>query len=216
MDRVNLRIDLHVHTRYSRDSVNSFDDINEHCRAMKLDGYAVCDHDSIEGLRIVESSGFVVVPGLEVSAKGAHILCFDPVEVVPSGLSMVDTVERIHAQGATAILAHPYAIPRSFVRFREVEKSGFDAIEVANSAQIPFGVVTALNRGLAEKLSLPQTGGSDSHIPETFGRSYTFVEADSRDPNDIIEAIKKGRTNVVGSGISLGERLLKIWRVHGK
>jgi predicted metal-dependent phosphoesterase TrpH len=196
--------------------VNNFDDINGRCRDLKLDGYAVCDHDSLEALGRVESGGLVVIPGLEVSAKGAHILCFDPVEVVPSGLSIVETVERVHAQGATAILAHPYAIPRSFVRFREVERSGFDAIEVINSAQLPFSFVTACNRGLAEKLGLPQTGGSDSHIPETFGRSYTVVEADSREPDDIIEAIKKGRTRVVGAGISFGERLLTIWRVLGK
>jgi hypothetical protein len=216
MDRLSLRIDLHVHTRYSEDSVNSFDGINRRCREMGFDGYAICDHDSVEGLRRVESGGLVVVPGLEVSAMGAHILCFDPVEAVPSGLSIMETVEKIHAQGATAVLAHPYSIPRSFVRFREVERSGFDAIEVANSAQMPFGIVTARNRGLAENLGLPQTGGSDSHIPETFGRSYTVVEADSREPEDIIEAIKKGRTRVVGAGISVGERLLKVWRVLGK
>lgn len=216
MDRLSLRIDLHVHTRYSRDSVSGFDDLNGRCRDLKLDGYAVCDHDSIEGIGRVESGGLVVIPGLEVSAKGAHVLCFDPVEVVPSGLSIVETVERVHAQGATAVLAHPYAIPRSFVRYREVERSGLDAIEVANSAQLPFGFVTACNRGLAEKLRLPQTGGSDSHIPETFGRSYTVVEADSREPDDIIEAIKKGRTRVVGAGTSFGERLLTIWRVLGK
>ncbi len=196
--------------------MSSFDDINRRCREMGFDGYAICDHDSIEGLRRVESGGLVVVPGLEVSAMGAHILCFDPVEAVPSGLSIMETVEKIHAQGATAVLAHPYSIPRSFVRFREVERSGFDAIEVANSAQMPFGIVTARNRGLAENLGLPQTGGSDSHIPETFGRSYTVVEADSREPEDIIEAIKKGRTRVVGAGISVEERLLKVWRVLGK
>jgi predicted metal-dependent phosphoesterase TrpH len=216
MDRLNLRIDLHVHTLFSRDSVSGFDDINGRCRDLELDGYAVCDHDSIEGLGRVESSGLVVIPGLEVSAKGAHILCFDPVEVVPSGLSMGETVERVHAQGATAVLAHPFAIPRSYVSFREVERSGFDAIEVANSAQLPFGYVAAYNRDLAEKLGLPQTGGSDSHIPETFGRSYTVVEADSREPDDVIEAIKKGRTSVVGAGISFRERLLTIWRVLGK
>jgi predicted metal-dependent phosphoesterase TrpH len=216
MDRLSLRIDLHVHTRFSRDSVSGFDDLNGRCRDLKLDGYAVCDHDSIEGLGKVESGGLVVIPGLEVSAKGAHILCFDPVEVVPSGLSMVETVERVHAQGATAVLAHPYAIPRSFIRFSEVEASGFDAIEVANSAQLPFGFVATRNRGLAEKLGLPQTGGSDSHIPETFGRSYTVVEADSREPDDILDAIRKGRTRVVGAGIGLGERLLTIWRALGK
>ncbi len=111
------------------------------------------------------------------------------------------------------MLAHPYAIPRSMVRLREAEGAGFDAIEVANSAQIPFDFVMGWNRDLAEKLGLPQTGGSDSHIPETFGRAYTIVESASREPEDVIKAIKEGRTNVVGQGIGLGDRLRRIWRV---
>ena len=218
MDRLKLRLDLHVHTRCSRDSVNSIEEINRRCRDLSLDGYAVCDHDSIDSLTEAEASsrGLIVVPGLEVTARGAHVLCFDPSEIIPVGLSIVETVERIHAQAATAVLAHPYAIPRSMVRLREAEDAGFDAIEVANSAQIPFDLVMGWNQDLAEKLGLPQTGGSDSHIPETFGRAYTMVESASREPEDVIKAIKEGRTNVVGHGIGLGDRLRRMWRVMHK
>ncbi|MCX6649705.1 MAG: CehA/McbA family metallohydrolase [Candidatus Bathyarchaeota archaeon] len=218
MDRLTLRLDLHVHTRCSGDSVNSITGINQMCRELSLDGYAVCDHDSVDALAEAgaSSEGLVVVPGLEVTARGAHIICLDPSEAIPSRLSIVETVERIHDQGATAILAHPYAIPRSFVRFNEAEAAGFDAVEVANSAQLPFNVVMGWNRGLAEKLRLPQTGGSDSHIPETFGRSYTVVDAASREPGDVIKAIREGRTSAVGAGTGLGERLSKLWRVLHK
>jgi predicted metal-dependent phosphoesterase TrpH len=135
---------------------------------------------------------------------------------VPSDLSIIDTVGQIHGQGGTAILAHPYAIPRSFIRFAEAERAGFDAIEVANSAQIPFGVVMGWNRGMAERLGLPQTGGSDAHIPELVGRSYTVVEADSREPRDIVEAIRGGRTEVVGAGFGLFERMLKSRRAYAE
>jgi predicted metal-dependent phosphoesterase TrpH len=218
VDRLKLRLDLHVHTQCSRDSVNSIEEINRRCRDLSLDGYAVCDHDSIDSLveAGASSRGLIVVPGLEVTVRGAHVLCFDPSEIIPAGLSIVETVERIHAQAATAVLAHPYAIPRSYVRLREAESAGFDAIEVANSAQIPFDLVMGWNKDLAEKLSLPQTGGSDSHIPETFGRAYTMVESASREPEDVIKAIKEGRTNVVGQGTGLGDRLRRMWRVLHK
>jgi hypothetical protein len=210
MDRISLRIDLHVHTRFSRDAVNGFHDINAACRRLGLDGYAVCDHDTIEGLKGSDPQGLIVVPGLEVSARGAHILSLDPVEVVPSGLSMVETVERIHVQGATAVLAHPRALPRSFVSLRGAGEAGFDAIEVANTAQIPFGLVMSWNRDLARRLGLPETGGSDAHFPETIGRSYTVVESDSRDPKDVIKAIKLGRTRVFGAGTTAFERFLRL------
>jgi len=210
MDRISLKIDLHVHTRFSRDAINCFSDINAACKRLGLDGYAVCDHDTIEGLRSNESEGLVLVPGLEVSARGAHVLCLDPVEVVPSGLSIVETVERIHSQGATAVLAHPRAFPRSFVSLRNASEVGFDAVEVANAAQIPFGLVMKWNRDLAKKLGLPETGGSDAHFPETIGRSYTVIESDSRSPVDVIRAIREGRTRVFGSGTKVGERLLRL------
>ena len=215
---VRLKLDLHVHSKYSSDSSSTFEGINRRCRELGLDGYALCDHDSIDGLAEAgeKSCGLVVVPCLEVTARGAHILCLEPSSLVPSGFSIVDTVGQIHGRGGTAILAHPYAIPRSFVRFAEAEKAGFDAIEVANSAQIPFGVVTGWNRGMAERLGLPQTGGSDAHIPELVGRSYTVVEADSREPRDVVDAIRGGRTEVVGAGFGLFERMLKSWRAHAE
>jgi predicted metal-dependent phosphoesterase TrpH len=212
MDRISLKIDLHVHTRFSNDAVNSFYDINAACRHLGLDGYAVCDHDTIEGLRAGKSEGLLVVPGLEVSARGAHVLCLDPVEVVPSGLSIVETVERIHVQGGTAVLAHPMALPKSFVSLRGASVAGFDAVEVANAAQFPFRLVMSWNRNLARRLGLPETGGSDAHSPETIGRSYTVVESDSRDPDDIIKAIKMGRTRVFGAGSTMVERFLRLRR----
>ena len=215
MDTVTLRIDLHVHTKWSRDALNSISDINRRCRELSLDGYGVCDHDSIGALAkaTLSSDSLTVIPGLEVSARGAHILCLDPSDLIPSKLSITETVEKIHDQGATAVLAHPYGIPRSFVDYKKAIKAKFDAVEVANAAQTPFSLIMAWNRGLAEKLGLPQTGGSDSHIPETFGRAYTIVEAASQDPLDVIEAIRRGRTSTVGSGTRLDERMKKFWRV---
>jgi len=206
-----LKLDLHLHSDYSPDSFNSIDEINNRINEQGFDGYALADHDTIKGLdEAHEKSGdLVFVPALEVSAKRAHVVALDPVEVIPPGLSLPETVDLIHDQGATAILAHPYGLPRSWPQMRQVEVANLDAIEVANSAQVPYDYICNLNQKLADRLGLPTTGGSDSHVPETVGRSYTIVESESTDYLDVIKAIKLGHTRTGGSYTRFGEWFAK-------
>jgi hypothetical protein len=56
VDRLRLKLDLHVHTEYSRDAVNTIEEINQRCRDLSLDGYAVCDHDTLGSLDDVKKS----------------------------------------------------------------------------------------------------------------------------------------------------------------
>ena len=209
-----LKLDLHIHSTHSLDSHNTIDTINSRIHELGFQGYALADHDTIDGLQEArEKAGdLTFIPALEVSAKGTHILALDPTELVEPYLSMAETVELIHDQGALAILAHPYGLPRSWVSIDQVEEAGFDAIEVANSAQIPYDYICGLNQKLADRLGLPVTGGSDSHIPETIGRSYTIVESDSPEPSDVIDAIRLGRTSIGGSHTRITEWFSKHFR----
>lgn len=206
-----LTLDLHVHSIHSPDSYNSIEIIKSRIKEIQFHGYAIADHDTMAGIdEALKSSGeLVVVPAMEVSVKGAHILVLDPSEEITEGLSIPEVVDLVHDQGATAILAHPYGIPRSWPRMQEIKNAKLDAIEVANSAQIPYDYICGLNQKLADKLGLPVTGGSDSHVPATIGRSYTIVDSESTDYNDVIKAIKLGRTQVGGSNINFGEWLEK-------
>lgn len=204
-----LLIDLHLHTVHSSDSLVTLDDAARRCKEEGLDGFAVTNHDTLIEIpkAISEDSGLVVISGVEVSARGAHIVALDISEEIPMGLSFSDTVERIHDQGGLAIIAHPYSVFRTWVNGREVEEAGFDCIEVANAYQWPYGWMVKMNTALAERLGLPKTGGSDAHIPQTVGRAYTILEADSRDLEGAMTALRKGLTEAQGRGISLSERL---------
>ncbi len=201
-----LKLDLHIHSNHSPDSYNTVQEIESKIRDQGFQGYALTNHNTLDGLE--EATGaedLVVIPGMEVSAQWFHVLVYDPVEVIPMGLSLPETVDLAHDQGSLAVLAHPYGLLRSWLFMNQVEEAGFDALEVDNSAQLPYELICWLNQRLANKLSLPVTGGSDSHILETVGRSHTVVDAESMDKDSVIKAIKLGRTRVGGSQRVFGE-----------
>jgi len=210
-----ITLDLHVHSVYSRDGANTIDTIRQRIEEAGFQGYALADHDTMAGLpeALDKRGDLVVVPAMEVTARGAHVLALDPNETVPTGLSVAETVDKIHEQGATAVLAHPYGLPRSWVSINSVKHADLDAVEVANSAQFPYAYICGLNRRLAEELKLPMTGGSDAHIPDTIARAYTVIDTPSTELRDITDSIRKGRTEVGGSGITLAERYKKLLKI---
>jgi predicted metal-dependent phosphoesterase TrpH len=204
-----LRIDLHVHSVASQDSYVTFEDAIRRCNEEGLDGFAFTDHDEMSEYprEKAEERGVVFIPGVEISADGAHVLAFEINEIVPMGLAISETVDRIHEQGGIAIVAHPYSVFRTWVNGREIEEARFDGVEVANAYQFPYGWMLSKNTALARKLGLPQTGGSDAHIPRTIGRAYTILQAETRDVEGVLRALIKGGTEARGRGISLAERL---------
>lgn len=209
-----LRIDLHLHTAYSRDGYISVEEAFRRCRAVGLDGFALTDHDTIEGVKMAEGikGDHLLIPGLEVTAAGGHILALNISEPIPPRLSMPETVERIREQGGISILAHPSSPLKTFLGEREIAEAGFTAIEVANSMSLPYNWTFRRNLKIAERLSLPKTGGSDAHIPEVIGRAYTIIDADSRDTEDVIRAIGRGYTEPSGGGVTLKERFKQLSR----
>ncbi len=204
-----LRLDLHLHTTRSVDSSVRLEDAVRRVKEHGLDGFAVTDHDILAEIPgdLSENSGLIVIPGMEVSADGAHVLAFQIQEPIPMKLPIPETVDLIHAQGGIAVIAHPYSVFRTWVDSSEIEGAGFDCVEVINAHQFPFGYTLGKNRGLAERLGLPQTGGSDAHTPRTVGRAYTIFESESRDVEGVLDALRGGRTRAEGRGVSLAERL---------
>jgi len=212
-----LKIDMHVHTCYSEDAVTTLEDLVLYSKRRGLDGIAVTDHNTVDGaIKAKETTGLILIPGIEVSTVSGHVLGLNLTTPIPKGLGLDETVEKIHEADGIAVAAHPSAFLKSHLGSDVLKRAvKMDAVEVINSSNFPFSLLTHLNRRLASQLNLPQTAGSDSHIPETIGLAYAIVDAEP-DIDDIIEAIKKGSAVPYGRSIPLGLRLKKIVAKKGK
>ncbi|HLE75655.1 MAG TPA: PHP domain-containing protein, partial [Candidatus Bathyarchaeia archaeon] len=94
------KVDLHVHTVYSRDSLITPEDLVFYAKKRGLTAVAVTDHDRVDGaIKIARETDFLIIPGIEVSSRNGHIVALNVQEPVPRGLSADETVDRIHEAG---------------------------------------------------------------------------------------------------------------------
>ena len=201
-----LKIDLHVHTCYSGDSTITLEQVVSFAKKRGLDGVAVTDHNTVKGVLKLKTKEILVIPGIEVSTSQGHLLGINVTTPIPKKLNMQETIQKIHDAGGIAIAPHPTAFYKS-PPTRKV--TCYDAVEVMNASSVPFSVLTYFSRRFAEKLKIPQTGGSDSHYGPEIGSAYTVVESDP-DVDEIVCAIKKGAVHPEGRGISWKTRLERV------
>lgn len=205
-----LKIDLHVHTKYS-DSTSSVEDILEAARQRGLDGVALTDHDKIGGWISVfkSSSDLLVIPGIEVTTKDGHLLLIGIKEAPPKRLDAVTVSDYARNRGGVVIVPHP-KIPFISIREHVIELIRPDAIESIN-AQVPFEYLNRESGKLADRLGIPQSGGSDSHSSKTVGDAYTIVTADERSVEAVLEAIRIGRISPSGEIQSSLDKVRKVF-----
>jgi predicted metal-dependent phosphoesterase TrpH len=200
-----LKIDLHVHTNCSYDSLIKPEELVLYAKRCGLDGVAITDHDRLNGaMRISRETEFLIIPGIEVTSSEGHILGLNVRETVPKGLSADETVDKIHDAGGLAVACHPTAFFKGSLGNRT--SSRFDAVEVINASAFPFGRPAKKAQLLASRLGLPQVAGSDAHYGPEIGSAYTKVDAVPR-AEGIMKAITKGLCEPFGKAIPLAVRL---------
>lgn len=198
-----LKADLHVHTRYSKDSISLPEEIVQHCLKIGINCLAVTDHDSIAGaLETKRIAPFKVIVGEEILTNSGEIIGYFLKEEIQPHLSPEETVELIKAQGGLVCIPHPCDClrPQSRLRRRALERimSKVDLIEVFNSRTL-LSRDAAHARELAQKYKLPGTVGSDAHVIQEVGRAYIEIP-EFNDVEQFRQALVQGK--IVGSKTS--------------
>ena len=172
-----LKIDLHVHTHYSCDSLITPQELVYYARKHGLDAVAVTDHDRIDSaLKIAKETDFPIIPGIEVSSLDGHVVGLNLQESIPEKLSVSETVYKIHEKGGLAVACHPVAFMKGSVG-KDVN-ARFDAVEVINASAIPFGYSVKYGEKIASRLGIARVAGSDAHYGPEIGCAYTVVDAE--------------------------------------
>ncbi len=206
-----LKIDLHVHTNHSYDGLTSLEAAIKAAKQRGLNGIAITDHDAIERIRNISKTNIILIPGIEISTKAGHLIALGIKSPIPPNLTALETAKRIRRQGGLVVVPHPYDRLSHGMGREDVKSIKPDAIEVINSSSLTFSRAKNRNQKLAEELHVAEVAGSDSHIPETIGDAYTIIETNSTKLNEILRAIKNGKTVPEGTKTTLKNRLREIW-----
>ena len=189
------RADPHCHTFASDGMVTPAQLVQAAVQA-KLDLIAVTDHDSMHSVKEAQArgaeAGIVVVAGQEITTSWpaqTHMLGWFMKRPVKRGMSLADTVDAIHDQGALAIVPHPFmplyfgSIQPAMLR-RLIEKHQLDGIEIMHT--VPIG---SFRRRQLEDFYVrhsdrlgAEIGGSDCHFGgHDIASVITEYEGDFRD-----------------------------------
>ena len=199
------KIDLHVHTPksacYSDQSVTS-EQIVDTALASGLEAIAITDHNTITAIddirQAARKNGLFVFPGIELSAKGGHVIALfeldTPVErlqdfldylgvardgwgdaATMTGGGIEEVFQRIGENGGIAIAAHIERWPSGFLETNEPSRV---KMRIHNN-----GYLNALEITVPQSKSLWNNGqvrnypkkyacvqGSDAHAPDDIGR----------------------------------------------
>ena len=197
MERRRVKVDLHVHTRFSSDSLTSQREVVRYARRRGLDAVAITDHNTIDGaLLLAEQSAVPVIIGEEILTQHGEIIGLFLQEAVPAGLSSQETVLRIREQGGLVYIPHPMDRMRKSALDLEALIAAIedvDLIEVFN-ARVTLTQDNRLAESLARAYHTAQGAGSDAHQAYEIGSAYVELPP-FHDSASFMQAMRQGQVH---------------------
>jgi predicted metal-dependent phosphoesterase TrpH len=208
-----MKLDLHVHSRYSYDSLLNPGTIIKMAKKRDLDGVAIVDHNTIRGgietLKLNDDLDFQVIVGAEIKTEYGDIIGLFLNEEIRNR-KLIEVLEEITLQGGLSVLAHPYrqySFPEALIDSVDVIE-GFNARSTKEANEKGYALGARFNK--------PMIAGSDVHLSFEIGKGVTLVNSQIR------ESLKNGDTTIYGSesnyylvhSISVAIERVKFWKTR--
>ena len=190
-----LRLDLHMHTRFSPDSLMEPEELVARCLATGLSCIAVTDHNTIEGaLEVQHLAPFRVIIGEEIKSRGGEIIGLFLQEAIPRGITSLETVQRIKEQGGLVSIPHPFDHFRRSVIERQALHEVLPYVDIveAFNARNTFQRANRKALELALEHDILTSAVSDSHTPVEVGRTYVEIPDFDGTPSGLRQALAQG------------------------
>jgi predicted metal-dependent phosphoesterase TrpH len=185
---------MHMHTRWSSDSLNEPAAVVRSALARGVDRVCITDHNQIAAaLELKARFPDHVIVGEEVkTAEKVDIIGLYIAEAIPKGTPARETCERIHAQGGIVYMPHPYAPGKGGGgAILDVVDGLVDAVEGFNG-RIHKPELNQRAVDWARARGLPLGAGSDAHGLFEVGRTYVEVPAFEDTAQGFLAALREG------------------------
>lgn len=188
-------VDLHCHTRASFDSLANPISVARAAAARGLTHLAITDHDRIDAAleaRDAALPDLTIIVGEEVKSTDGDLIALFLRDVIPPGLSALETIAAVREQGGLVGIPHPFDGHRGFGR-----KSGLtleaivdkiDWVE-AHNARVIGGNANEKAALFAREHKLPGIAASDSHTVIEVGVAYNVLTGDPSTPQGLLAAL---------------------------
>lgn len=211
-----MKVDLHVHSYRSKDSLARPEELVHWMARRGLGAMAVTDHDAIEGAweAAALAPGAIII-GEEIRTSRGEIIGLFLQDYVPPRLSPRETIERIHQQGGLVYIPHPTDRLRGSTLAPDALLAVLPQVDLIEgyNARALCGWVNRRAMALARRHGLPVGAGSDAHRAADMGLAYLEM-APFRDAQGFLAALDgasiHGRpTGLLGRLTSVHARMVR-------
>jgi len=194
---MSIEVDLHIHTKYSIDSLLDPKTVIRVALMRGLSAIAITDHNSIKGSLIAmrEASSvknLTVIPGIEVKTDLGDLIGLYIQDEIKSR-SFFDVMDEIRRQDGLVILPHPYNAHKGVI---DNLVKYVDVVEVLNGRSSHTKNERADN--LASKFNKPKLACSDAHFAFEIGRVKTKFPSDTSATEELRKFILNGGRELIG------------------
>jgi len=189
-----IKVDLHIHTSCSPDSLINVEDVLTTCDYHGIDCVAITDHDEVEcAVKLHEIAPSRIIVGEEIHTKAGEIIGLFLKERIEPWLSPLETIEKIKEQGGLVYASHPFDRLRKSILERKLLEEIWDKIDILEVFNSRNFMRISNRRALkfAKEKGMLQGAGSDAHTRYEIGKAYVLMEQ-FNSPSDFLAKIGKG------------------------
>jgi predicted metal-dependent phosphoesterase TrpH len=203
-----LKVELHTHT--SDDPIDpipySTFDLIDRAAELEYDALAITLHDRQLDVAMyapyAASRGIVLIPGIERTIDGRHVLLLN-FSRASEAVGSFDDLRALKSREQGLVIApHPFFPAASALRgWTERHADVFDAVEY-NAMFTRYVNFNILGKRWAARHGKPMVGNCDVHRLEMLGTTYSLIDA-APDPAAICAAVAEGRVTLVTNPLSM-------------
>jgi predicted metal-dependent phosphoesterase TrpH len=187
-----MKLDLHIHSKYSYDSFSEPSKIVKMAKRKGLDVISITDHDN---MKVYEKPphklDIIVVRGMEIKTDMGDVTgLFLNWEIKTR--SFFDVVDEIRGQDGIVVLPHPFrrkCEPTELVEY-------VDLVEVINARSRNLENINA--QELCNKFDKRPITGSDAHTYFEIGRVVTEIDGHSNDLGELKKILLNSKRKCYG------------------